>query len=502
MKIRKELWLVGFLMLSYATMEAQSFVETALLFSRNNPGGSARIQSLGGTQVALGGDYSSALSNPAGLGMYNRSEFTFSPAINFAKASSKYLSETTTDSKTTFHVPGFSMSFHTDYDKLVGFLGGTFTIGYSRINDFNRNVQYEGTNLNNSIIDYFLENASGRPTSQFNTNGALENTPTHLGFENYLIGDSTVIDINANPNAYFTDVLGIPFQSETIQTKGAQNQWSFSYGANYNDKLFIGGGVGLTTLRYKSRKQYKEVFQNEPLFDLLLEENLEIRGSGINASIGAIFRPIDIVQIGISATSATYYELADTYSAIMITAWDNFQYDASTILTNEQYLSDIIASDYSLTTPGKINLGATLFIGKKGFLTADVEKVNYNKARYSSITQGLSFDTDNEDIKTLYQAVYNVRSGFEYRFNAFKVRMGYAYMPEPFKTTQNNVSTSLQRITGGVGYRVEKFYIDLAIVHSYGDNSYRPYRVNSPDTPLVKYSPNSTNVMFTLGLPF
>ncbi len=500
--MKKGLWLIGFLMFSYCAMEAQSFVETALLFSRNHPGGSARIQSLGGTQVALGGDYSTALSNPAGLGMFNRSEFTFSPAINFANASSKYLEGSTSDSKSTLHIPGFSLAFHNDYDKLTGFLGGTFTIGYTRSNDFNRNISYEGTNTNNSIIDYFLEDANGFPVSQFSGNGALVNTPTHLAYENYLIGDSTVIDSNANPNAYFTDVLGIPFQSESIQTRGAQNQWSISYGTNYNDWLFLGAGVGLTTLKYKSRKQYREVFQNEPLFDMLLEENLEIKGSGINANIGIIFRPVDMVQIGFSATSPTYYELSDTYSAIMETNWDNFQYDASTILNNEQYLSDIIASDYSLSTPGKINLGATFFLGKKGFITADIERVNYARARYNSITQGLSFETDNADIRSLYQSVLNIRSGFEYRINAFRIRAGYAYMPDPYKTTQNNVSTTVQRVTGGMGYRQENFYIDLAIVSSYGDNSYRPYRVNSVNTPLVTYSPRNTNIMFTVGLPF
>lgn len=489
-------------MLAGTWARAQSFVETALLFGRSQPGGSARIQSLGGAQVALGADFSSALSNPAGLGMFNKSEFTITPAINFAKSSSEYLGETSNDSKITFHIPGFSMSFHNDFDKLTGFLGGTFTIGYTRMNDFNRNVSYEGTNSNNSIIDYFLEDANGFPVSQFNGNGDLVNTPTHLGYENYLIGDSTVIDINANPNAYFTDVLGIPFQAEQIQTKGAQNQWSFAYGVNYNDRIFLGAGIGLTSLKYKSRKQYKEVFQNEPLFDLFLEEDLEIKGSGVNASFGAIFRPIDLVQVAISATTPTYYELSDTYSAVMKTSWDNFQYDATTVLSNEQYASDVIASDYSLTTPGKINLGATLFVGKKGFLTAEVERVNYAKAKYNSITQGLTFDVDNEEIRSLYQSVFNIRSGFEYRINSYKMRVGYAYMPEPYKIIQNGVSNSTQRITAGFGYRQEKFYVDLAVVHSFGDNSYRPYRVNTTESPLVKYSPKSTNVMFTIGLPF
>ncbi|HEU5290319.1 MAG TPA: long-chain fatty acid transporter, partial [Cyclobacteriaceae bacterium] len=70
---------------------AQGFVENALLFSRTKPGGSARIQAMGGAQIALGGDFSSALSNPAGLGMYNRSEITFSPGLNFYNTDAEHL---------------------------------------------------------------------------------------------------------------------------------------------------------------------------------------------------------------------------------------------------------------------------------------------------------------------------------------------------------------------------------------------------------------------------
>ena len=72
---------------------AQDFIDNALMFSRNRPSGSARIQALGGTQVSLGGDYSSALSNPAGLAMYNRSEFTFSPGVTTNNFSSTYLGQ-------------------------------------------------------------------------------------------------------------------------------------------------------------------------------------------------------------------------------------------------------------------------------------------------------------------------------------------------------------------------------------------------------------------------
>lgn len=499
---RTGLWLVGFVMLISNWVSAQSFAETALLFSRTQPNGSARIQGIGGTQISLGGDYSSALSNPAGLGMYNRSEFAITPAFNMATASADYMGTSTSDSKNTFHIPRLGTAFHSDYGKLSGFLGGTFSIAYGRINDFNQNISYEGTNPNNSIIDYFIEDATGRtPDEQFNNPGYLLNTPTHLGYENYLIGDSTVFDVNANPTAYFTDVLGIPFQSEQIQTRGAQNQWSFSYGVNYNDKLFLGAGIGVNTLRYKSIKTYSEAFQNEPLSDLTLEETLEIRGSGINATMGAIFRPVDGVQIGLAATTPTHYELSDTYSAVMRTNWNNFQYDPSTTLTNEQFASEILTSDYSLNTPWKLSAGATYFLGKNGFISLDVERTNYAKAKYNSITSDISYDADNQDIRSLYQPVYNLRGGVEYRLNSFRVRGGYSYLPQPFKTKQNNVSEAIERISTGFGYREKNFYIDLALVYSQGNKSYRPYTINTVNSPLVTYKQSSTNVLVTVGFP-
>ena len=83
---------------------AQDFIDNALLFSRTRPSGSARIQALGGTQVSLGGDYSSALSNPAGLGMYNRSEFTFSPGLTTSSFSSDYLGENKDASTSMFNI--------------------------------------------------------------------------------------------------------------------------------------------------------------------------------------------------------------------------------------------------------------------------------------------------------------------------------------------------------------------------------------------------------------
>lgn len=491
--------LAGIAMLLPGLVIAQSFTETALIFSRVKPAGSARIMSMGGVQTSLGGDYSSALSNPAGLGMFNRSEFTISPGFYGATVNSEYLSNKSSDSKTNLHIPGFSLVFQTEQNGRKGFLSGTFAVSYNRINNFNENFSYAGNNTTNSIIDYFIEQAFGFPDTEFNTNGALNNTITWLGFQNYLIEEDPDF-----PEEYYSVIGGFPNQSESIQYRGHQGQWNLSYGVNLSDKIFLGAGVGLSTLRFSSAKTFNESFEGEPLNTIQLQEELTIRGSGINATLGIIGRPLDIIQVGVSYTTPTAYSITDVYSAFMATDWNNYDYyeDGSEFLNSVSEQTDEFISEYLLRTPGKLSAGATVFLGKSGFISADVDLINYSGARYSSGISGISFDSDNENIKDLYQATTNVRLGGEFRLDKLRFRAGGSYMPDPYKTEQNNSSRDITSVSGGIGYRTKKFYVDVALVFSQGANTYRPYRVNMASSPLVTMDNKTTFGMVTLGFPF
>jgi long-subunit fatty acid transport protein len=115
---------------------------------------------------------------------------------------------------------------------------------------------------------------------------------------------------------------------------------------------------------------------------------------------------------------------------------------------------------------------------------------------------GISFDGDNENIKRLYQSTVNYRVGGEYRFGNYRARAGFSYMPDPFQEEQNGISRQITSLSGGFGYRAEKFYLDFAVVYTEGKNSYRPYRVNSDDSPLVTLQKQNTLAIITLGFPF
>lgn len=497
----------------------QSTSETALLFSRFNPGGSARIQGMGGVQTSLGGDYSSAFSNPAGLGMYNRSEISISPAFNTAKVSSEYLNDTETKSKTNLNIQGLGFVFQTDKEGRSGFLSGAFAITMNRVNNFNQDFSYHGMNNKNSIIDYFIEDATGLPPESFLSSGNSFNTPTGLAYNNYLLEDSTFINPNASRLEYLSVMGTYPnnpndirevFQLEDVKTTGAQNQWSFSYGANLSDRIFLGAGIGFTSLRFQSTKTYTEsdyYFELDPSFNpldnLVLEEQLTINGSGINGTLGLIVRPIDMVQIGVSYTSPTLYQLTDSYRAFLNTQWNSFDYFGNGDLLNDvTEESDEVITEYDLRTPARLSFGGTVFIEKKGFISADVEIVNYAGAKYSSSISGISFDSDNNNIKSLYQSTVNYRLGGEFRFDNYRARGGFSYMPDPFREEQNNISRETTILTGGLGYRTEKFFLDFALVYTQSNASYRPYSINSINSPLVALDRKNTLAMVTVGFPF
>jgi len=77
---------------------AQSDID-ALRYSSLTPGGTARALAIGGSFGAIGADFSTLSTNPAGLGGYRSGSLMFSPVLNLNTASSEFGGNTTN----TFH---------------------------------------------------------------------------------------------------------------------------------------------------------------------------------------------------------------------------------------------------------------------------------------------------------------------------------------------------------------------------------------------------------------
>ena len=488
------------------------YYREALLFSQSNTsyGSSARIQGVGGAQTALGGDLSSVASNPAGLGFFNRNVFALTPSLGFIATDTEYLGETGGSFKNNFNVSNigtvitFTKGDYTN-DK---FKGGSLGISLSRMNGFHVDRNYEATNEVNSIIDTFLANAG---QTQSNDLSGFESG----AFDQYLINPT--FDVADNITGYDSFILGFPIQSESIQEKGSHYQLNVAWGGNYDDRLYFGGGLGVHVLNYTRKRSYQEsdfsIFDSqgkrtpdEFLNAVSIIDKLNIRGNGINLNVGAIFRPIDFMTLGVSYTSPTvmtfdeedFFDLsADWKQGTTITETDETGNDVIIDISDTKpFQSNLFVSNYQLRTPAKLSIGTAFFVGKSGFLTGDIELIDYTTSRLKS--NDFSESADNNLIEVLYARVVNIKAGGEYRFDSFRLRAGYAISPSAIKGSDLQERSDL---TFGFGYRTSDYFLDFAVVNSQRKTLYSPYET-ALNQPIALSDIRSTAVSVTFGLTF
>ena len=258
--------------------------------------------------------------------------------------------------------------------------------------------------------------------------------------------------------------------------------------------------VVITTLEYSSSKDFSEFFEGEPLLDLLTYEDIFITGNGFNFNIGAIAKLNDNVRLGASVVSPTWYNLDEEFSNGIIANYDNYYYAAGdTTLTELSSVSDIFLTNYNMRTPWRVNAGASFIVGKNGFISADVEYVDYTQANLSSVELDLS--SDNQTIANLYTNAVNLRIGGEYRYDIFRLRGGYGYYQDP-TNFDDNVDRSISSISGGLGLRMQQYFFDVAVVHNFTNNTYSPYTLFDGTQPNINIQDRNTRALLTFGFNF
>jgi hypothetical protein len=519
---------------------SMSYHEQALMFSNYEYRGSARIQALGNTQISLGGDISAALANPAGLGFYNRSELSLTPAVNSFEADSRYLGESTSSATSIFNIDNLGMVFNKtkeDYEQ-GKWRGGSFAISYSKINKFNSDIRYQGENVSNDILDHYVQQANEQ-----NVDPQVLTGVTYGAFQSYLLSEFLDAFVEGRDTTYipfyertfFGEFPGEDFptrQSEQITTSGSQNQWNFSYGGNYDDLIYVGFTIGIQTLRHNITKTYFEQYPgatNDIVRNSVLTEELQTEGLGLNATFGMIARPIQNMTIGFSVISPTWLSLSERYRYRTEANYERFDftnygnyfdanydiianpgasfttfYESSDVIEQQFFEDDEIFFDYNIRTPWRLNGGATFFVNKNGFISADIEYVDYATINLSG--EGGSLQNENIAVSDFYSAAINYRVGAEWRIGKFRVRGGYQSRGNPYKDSIAKLSSDTY--SGGFGLRTAKFAVDLAASQRVFKSSYSPYTLNNPDgnpifeTSDVAIDNADTNLILTFSLFF
>ncbi|WBO84261.1 OmpP1/FadL family transporter [Hymenobacter yonginensis] len=495
----------------FAQQVAQGYQVDALRFSQTQPSGTARTLGIGGANVAVGADLSSLVTNPAGLGLYQRSEFSFTPGLGLSNADATGFGATTSDSRNSLHVASLGAAFvrrRPDADNNA-WRGGTLAIGFNRTNDYNQRFRYRGQpDPSQDILQRFNdpEISVANAEQQFNSGyRTLDGLAYGALLTDYYYTNGQPRDSVLGLSRPFEDT-GRLTQDEVVLTTGSQTQFDIGYGASYRDRLYVGGAIGIVSTRYNSTSTLTaseaEPNGNTAFNSLTYREIVETRGSGINARIGAIYRFNDAVRFGASIQTPTLTTLSETYSSSL-----SANFDRPVRVGNQSYTSREVSTgttpfDYLLTSPFRASGGVTAVIGKYGFISGDVEYVNYSQARLNTAENQVDndFGPDNTAIKGLYQSAVNVRVGGELRLDVFRLRAGYARYGDAYR--QSDFDRTQNYYTGGAGIRQNNFFLDVAGVYGTSKRFYSPYTLSTNNTPVVSVDASRFTTTVTAGFLF
>jgi hypothetical protein len=470
----------------------------ALRFSQSQFGGTARFKAIG-AQTGIGGDLSSVGSNPAGLGLFTRSEFSLTPEFNSFSADALYLGQSNIGKKDQVSLAHAAVVWNSTVTKRKGapldkgWISFNFGLGYNRNRAYGNNIIFSGTNGTNSIADYFAElpAAEGYGAPPTLAAGSLP----RMAYDNYLIGYDAA--------GYFpeTDVNNI--QTQSIERTGSQSEVNFAFGANYENKFYIGASLGISNIKYNSFAEYNEDGYNvteDADYQLSYKQSQITNGTGVNLKVGTIFRPVPSIRLGATFQSPTWYTIDDSYGEKLDTRYVQ-PVDGVTNYTNDEEIYDF---NYRLRTPMKLSGGIGYFFNNQGFISADVDFVDYSTINFmgSGGNQGSAVINDNNRaIRDTYKSAVNYRVGAEYKIDKMLLRAGYGVQGNPYKNL-NSSDLDISTYSAGLGYRVNNYYIDLAYQNVANSSDYRPYTLNSGTEPTASLKNTQHNVFITVGTRF
>ena len=410
---------------------------------------SARVMGMGGAAVGLGGDYSSAFTNPAGLGLIKQSELV--GGLNYSifnNNTTLFNSQTSFDvSSTGLNQVGFAFPFPT--------YRGSFVIafGYNRIKDFNSTMKFNGFNSHaNSMIQDLV---SVNDDIAYNLGLSY---PTYDSNGNYL-KDETKINGNLN-------------QRGNLTNEGSINAWTLSAAIEVAKNVFVGASFNILTGTYKSRRDYYEEdtkdkypasvwldpndqrtsdFQSFYLNDIV---NWDL--TGWNAQLGILYK-MNLMDVGFGIKLPSKFTVKEKYFVY----GESYFGSGNSFTIDPPYNSKV---EYDINTPWEFSGGASF--GLAFFrVNADAVFIDYTQMEFAGGLNPTDMSANNNDIKELFRSVVNYSFGGEFDVPVLDVtvRAGYALRPSPFKDDPPNFDRKYY--TFGLGLNpAPNIFLDFAIV--------------------------------------
>ncbi|MBP5567283.1 MAG: hypothetical protein J6X57_07365 [Bacteroidales bacterium] len=538
-----------------ASMASGQTMMDALTFSQTNYYGTARTMGMGNAVTAIGGDLGSINVNPAGGAVSAYSQFTISTGWSTSSSTSAYAASYDSydgsanfsggfeNNKTRMTIPNIGMNMYLETGNRSGLLGWNFGFVINRAQTYTSMMSASGLEGHTSMTGALATFANGMPgtiladpdnmfDSQYSWNSICA---YDAGLINYKSDAGSFFGsaetVTASGTEYKYEMLGWLRQNIGTTTLGSRNDMVWNFGANIDNRLFLGFSLGIPMINYSYSEYYNEVSQDPADFPVKPEyysksKAAYVQGAstyylgstykynyiadigGINAKVGVIWLPTNGLRLGAAIQTPTVLSINERW---YIDVNSEFQ-DAS---QNASSSSPTAEAEYSFRAPYSANFGLAYTLGRSGLISFDYELIDFSVMKFSEIYEDASYSYADpfyrvNRLNNLFCGVqHNLRVGAEIRvLPSLSLRAGYNMSTNPqrhytdntgvivdaaeydawFSDFENGTYTlvdgsaaySKDRVTSisfGAGYSSPgSFYVDIAFRRtSLPDTHYSPY---------------------------
>lgn len=498
-------------------MAAQETYENANIATQDL-NGTARYVGMGGAMDALGADISTIGTNPAGIGLFRKSQVNAS--FGFVSQSDVSNSSFVNKTNMSFDQVGIVLATRTNSRSYLN-----VAFNYHKSRNFDQILEASGRlqNASQNKLSY-IKGYNGLFELKTNNNGMLvadEGTFSQVDYLHY----NTVL-----PDGDELTYINCDQYDMNRSSNGYIGEYDFNISGNINNRVYLGFTFGIHDVHYNSYVDYLESASNG--FASNLVDERRITGTGFDFKAGIIVRPVEEspFRFGLSVASPIFYDLESANSTSLMTN------DGNRTSISEVY-------EFRMNTPWKfgVSLGHTidnmLAIGV-GYEYADYATIDnrYKDGGYYDEWDGWH-DTSssdhvmNADTKANLKGVHTFKVGAELKPDAnMAIRLGYNYVSAAYKTDayrDQSLNTDgvyyssttdytnwkdTHRITCGFGYQINKFNIDLAYQFSSTNGEHYPFMsyyagANEPAendniADMTKVSNKRHQLLLTLGYRF
>ncbi len=533
----KHILFASMLMVSMSAMAQETYQDTKLTESQLT--GTARYVGMGGAMEALGADISTISTNPAGVGLFRKSQVLVSAGVmaqsgaeNYTSLSGNRIDFNGKKSHPTFDQIGIVWS-----PKLKGNNYINLAFNYHKSADFGQILNAANT------LKTYDENGQERYASQNKLSAAKYAWIKDNNFSQdaasalwSAVDDGYLTAFGANSDATQMNYLNSDLFLYGQYQHGYIGEYDFNISGSINNRVWLGLTIGLHDVHYNSNSLYSENLENGAIADS--KEQVKIDGTGFDVKAGVIFRPVEDspFRIGAYINTPVFYDLTTHNDNDMSVYYvqNNGQ---------EAYPSIKPASadyDFRLNTAWKAGLSLGHTVGSSLALGATYEYAWYDHMD-NRIKDGGYYDYDyyyetsssdeemNANTRSALKGVSTLKLGLEYKpVSMLSLRIGYNYVSAMFNkdgyrdvtvyspgvayatSTDYTNWKSTNRFTCGVGFNYQNLFIDLAYQYSAQKGDFYPFMSyednNSSEfdsvAPATQVENNRHQLLMTVGYKF